>query len=112
MTQLEQQMSVSEAAKRLGVSRMTVHRWIRQDRLPGVHAGGVTLLARSDVEVLASGRERWGLASLIDDVVARRRKGWRLAATPQNNDRATIDFFGPGGEHLRVDAVVVERTGI
>ncbi len=39
MTQLAQRISPSEGAREVGVSRSTIHRWIRSGELPAYRVG-------------------------------------------------------------------------
>ena len=47
--------TLTEAAERLGVNRLTVRRWIKAGKIDVQRAGGVVFIDRSVVEKLKSG---------------------------------------------------------
>ena len=51
-------LKIAEAAEHVGVSRMTVYRWIRQGKLPSHKVGGIVRVKLEDVDkLLEEGRE-------------------------------------------------------
>src|SRR5690348_3146829 len=51
----EKELSIHEAADRLGVHYMTAYRYIRSGRLPAQHRGGAWAVRASDVDAVLSG---------------------------------------------------------
>ena len=43
-------MTLTEAAARLGVNRMTIRRWIKVGKLAAEEIGGVVLIERKEIE--------------------------------------------------------------
>lgn len=49
-------VGVGEAAKRLGISPMTLHRWIVSGRIMAIRVGSYRAIPRSEIERLKSGQ--------------------------------------------------------
>ncbi len=53
-----QYLKVKEVMKRLGVTKPTVHRWIKEGILPAKRVGGLYFIAESDLEkILERGKK-------------------------------------------------------
>jgi excisionase family DNA binding protein len=53
MAQNNRLVSQAEAAKRLGISRMTVNRWVKSGRLISIKQAGRLFVAESEIERLS-----------------------------------------------------------
>lgn len=105
--------TVTQAAELLGVSRMTVHRWVRSGRLRGIKAGNFLLLSPSEVKAEVAKRERNEFASVMEGIVARRRKGWNVSISHAGDEgRYHMEMRGPKGECLKAQVQVVEQIGV
>ena len=51
-------ISIAEASKILGVSKMTIYRWVRSGKITSVCFGFITYLLREEVERISDGKIR------------------------------------------------------
>ncbi len=98
----DQLLSVLEAAGILGISRYSVHRLIRTDRLKAARVGGVIVIPRRELEALiVNGRDRRpapGRPRLLSDEerrIARNESShrWRQKQKEKARQALTLESF-------------------
>jgi len=107
-----QLMTVSEVAQLIGVSRVTIHRWAKNGKFDSVKVGNLLLMPMLQVKKLAEQRGSNGLQSVVEDIVARRKKGWVMKIEQAGNDKIYyLEVKGPNGEQIKAELNVVEQYG-
>lgn len=82
--QAEELISVAEAAKRLGVTRRTIYRWLDDRSLDWVHdtGSGRVLVVRADVEAMHADMASGGMPGIEPIAEVRRRNHPYVSETP------------------------------
>ena len=105
-------LSVPEAAELIGVSRITVHRWIERGKLTSIRIGKSRFVPKKEVETICTVRDGDDTDARLRNILARRTPGWTFsfAGEPTAEGPNTREALGPDGERIVFRLEIIEES--
>lgn len=105
-------LSVPEAAELLGVSRVTIHRWIERGKLTSIRIGKSRFVLKREIETICTAQDGKDMEARLRNILARRTPGWTFSfvGEPTECGPNTMVALGPDGERITFRFEIIEES--